>query len=80
MMMTMKTPERMTTMTTIERDRFRRLYQLACHGAGAEPRREARNLIAAFLRQHDITLREALEDAGLDVGAYFASAPISMGK
>lgn len=67
-------------MTTTERDRLRRLYQLACHGAGAEPRREARNLIAAFLRQHSITLAEALEDAGLDLGAYFATAPISMGK
>jgi hypothetical protein len=64
-------------MHALERDYFRKLYQQACHGAGAEPRWEARHLIQKFLNQNDITLREALENAGLDMKFYLASRPIS---
>jgi len=64
-------------MHALERDYFCKLYQQACHGAGAETRWEARHLIQKFLAQNDITLREVLESVGLDMNNYLASRPIS---
>lgn len=63
-------------MHALERDYLRRLYLEACHGAGAEPRWEARNLMQKWLLHNEVTIKEAFEDAGLDLDTYFATRPI----
>ena len=63
-------------MHPLERDYLRSLYREACHGAGAEPRWEARKLIQKWLDHNKVTMREAFENAGLDMGFYVASRPI----
>jgi hypothetical protein len=64
-------------MTSEDRATLRRLYSEACHGAGAIPRFEARIQIDAMLSRCGMTLKEALDSERLDLGAYFASRPIS---
>jgi hypothetical protein len=63
-------------MHALERDYLRRLYLEACHGAGAESRWDARKLIQKWLDHNKVTLREAFENVGLDMGFYVASRPI----
>jgi hypothetical protein len=57
--------------------RLRELFREACHGAGAEPRWKARAEIEKVADQRGIRIGALLEEAGLDVTAYFASRPIS---
>jgi len=64
-------------MTTAERAQLRRLYSTACHGAGAQARKEARLQIEVLLRQCNTNLRESFEAERLDMSAYFASRPMS---
>ena len=65
-----------------ERDlhaKIRALYNQACHGAGAEPRREARrelDRIAATSADFTLGTIAMLNDLGLDIDAYFASRPL----
>ncbi len=55
----------------------RALYRTACHGDGAEPRREARMMLRALAHRIGLDSDAALvRDSGLDLGAYFASRPI----
>lgn len=63
-------------MTINERASLRELYNDACHGAGADVRKEARRLIDMLLKQAKVTLRQAFEEERLDMTAYFASRPI----
>lgn len=58
---------------------IRDLYRQACHGAGAEPRLAARKKIQAEVEARGVRLHVMLDEAGVDIGAYFASAPISAG-
>lgn len=62
-------------MHTLEREYIRKLFQVACHGPGAEPRWEARHLIQKWLRHNEVTIKEAFEEAGLDLDTYFATRP-----
>lgn len=57
---------------------LRALYSAACHGAGAEPRIEARLAIREMAQQAGVTKWALLRDAGLDLTAYFASKPLSL--
>lgn len=53
------------------------LYTLACHGDGAEVRRQARrDLMEAFDASGWVSFGDFLRHHGLDIHAYFASAPI----
>jgi hypothetical protein len=64
-------------MTPEDRIIIRALYNTACHGAGAEPRWEARDRLERTLDEAGLDLGRVFDAMGLDVGAYFASRPIS---
>lgn len=53
------------------------IYRTACHGAGAAPRWEARDRLEEVAQASGRTVPELLNAHGLDLGAYFASKPIS---
>jgi hypothetical protein len=63
-------------MTPTERQILRKLYNEACHGAGAQVRRSARASLEAMLAEAGVAMLEAFEDNGLCIAAYFASRPI----
>lgn len=56
---------------------IRALYREACHAAGAPPRWAARDRLDAIAQATGKPLGAILEGQGLDLGAYFASRPIS---
>ena len=56
---------------------IRTLYNIACHGAGAEARWQARDRLQAIADREGRKLIPMLDDLGLDVDAFFASRPIS---
>lgn len=54
------------------------LVREACHGAGAAPRWEARDRLAAIAEAEGFEWdADLLRHHGLDVAVYFASRPIS---
>ena len=57
--------------------KVRDLHREACHGAGAEPRWQARDEIKVIAREHGYPLWQLFDECGLDAGAYAASCPIS---
>ena len=63
-------------MTQTEREIFRKLYNEACHGAGAKVRNSARASLEAMATEAGVTLADAMEQNGLCIHAYFASRPI----
>lgn len=64
-------------MTDEDRAIIRDLYRTACHGAGAAPRWEARDRLERTLDEAGLDLGRVFNAIGLDIGAYFASRPIS---
>jgi hypothetical protein len=64
-------------MPATTREVVRHLYSEACHGAGAEVRNAARRLLTKLAKESDRTDTDLLAEHGLDLGAYFASRPIS---
>lgn len=64
-------------MTAEDRNLIRDLYQTACYGAGARVRWEARDRLDRTLDEAGLGLGRVFIAIGLDIGAYFASRPIS---
>jgi predicted HicB family RNase H-like nuclease len=57
---------------------IRSLYSEACHGAGAEPRREARAKLSRKAEElGEMSDASLLARLGFNLSAYFASRPIS---
>lgn len=54
----------------------RELFRQACHGAGAEPRNEARAEIERRVGSEPGAVGDWLRANGFDLAAYFASRPI----
>ena len=61
----------------IDREELCRLYNEACHGAGAEPRQAARSHIEAIAERAGLRLGQLFDECGLDLTGYFASRPIN---
>ena len=64
-------------MTDEDRAIIRDLYRTACHGAGAAPRWQARDRLERTLDEAGLDMARVFERLNLDLGAYFASRPIS---
>lgn len=60
-----------------DRAAIRELYRAACHGAGAPARWEARDRLARIVDEAGLDLARLFEALDLDLGAWFASRPIS---
>lgn len=64
-------------MTKIEMQIIRKLYNEACHGAGAQIRNVARASLENMLREAGQEMFTVFEENNLCISSYFASRPIS---
>ena len=62
-------------MTATENTIIRKLYNEACHGAGATVRKSARASLEAMLNETGETMLDVFERNNLCIHAYFASRP-----
>lgn len=63
-------------MTRVEIEIVRRLYNEACHGAGAKIRNAARKSLESMCVEAGESLMEVFDKANLNMDNYFASRPI----
>lgn len=64
-------------MTPVERQIVLKLYNEACHGAGAQVRTSARHSLEAMICEAGESMKDVFDRYNLCMASYFASRPIS---